>query len=311
MRAANIAGDGSFSMTDRAAPEAQPGSSLITVMAAGIGPSDLMRAKGLYGSANPPDYVPGGEGIGVLDDGRRVYFGHSVSPFGAIAEKTLVPDAEIWPVPDDIEDAQAIALAISGTGALIPLEEAKIRPGEQVLVLGATGPVGQMALQIARILGAGRIVAAARSLEKLAAMKAAGLADDIVQIGESQDLAALKAGAAGAGYDVILDIIYGPPAEAAMRASAPGARMMSIGVQAGMTVSLSLRDLVFRSHVGVGTGQRPVAERRAAYDRLMAMARNDGLRADIVHFPFADAQKAWAAQAGSTYGKIVITMPQG
>lgn len=304
MRAANISLDGGFTLIDRAPPEPRDGHRIVTVDAAGIGPTDLMRAKGFFGPVTA-DYVPGGEGVGRLDDGRRVYFGHSTVPFGAIAERTLVAEDEIWPIPDDMAADQAIALAISGTGALIPLEEARIMAGESVLVLGASGPVGQIGLQVARILGAGRVIAAARDATKLAALRTAGWADDVVVLGGGDDPVALKA-AAGAGYDVVLDVIYGPPAEAAMRATAPGARMMSIGVQAGQTVSLSLRDLVFRSHIGVGTGQRPVAERRAAFDRLLAMASDHGLRADTVGFPFAAAAEAWAAQAGSPHGKIVI-----
>lgn len=304
MRAANIAPGGAFTLVDRVAPEPRPGHTIVTVDAAGIGPTDLMRAKGFFGAVQA-DYVPGGEGVGRLADGTRVYFGHSVPPYGSIAEQTLVPDAEIWPAPEGLADDQVIALAISGTGALIPLEEANIAAGEEVLILGATGPVGQIGLQVARLLGAGRVVAAARSAGKLQEFKDKGLADEIVVLGAGDDEAALKA-ASPTGYNVVLDVIYGAPAEAAMRATAPGARMMSIGVQAGPTVSLSLRDLVFRSHIGVGTGQRPVAERRAAYDRLMTMAIDRGLRADTVNFPLAAAADAWTAQAGSSYGKIVI-----
>ena len=304
MRAANIAQDGTFTLTDRAAPEPCAGHSIVTVESAGIGPTDLMRAKGFFGPVTA-DYVPGGEGVGRLADGTRVYFGHSIAPFGSMAEQTLVAEAEIWPVPEGLAGDQIIALAISGTGALIPLEEARIAPGEEVLILGATGPVGQIALQLARILGAGRVVAAARSADKLAELKDRGLADGIAVLGAGDDAAALKAASSG-GYNVVLDVIYGPPAEAAMRATAPGARMMSIGVQAGPTVTLSLRDLVFRSHIGVGTGQRPVAERRAAYDRLVGMAIDKGLRADTVHFPLSSADQAWAVQAGSSYGKIII-----
>ncbi len=304
MRAANIAQDGTFTLTDRAAPEPCAGHSIVTVESAGIGPTDLMRAKGFFGPVTA-DYVPGGEGVDRLADGTRVYFGHSIAPFGSMAEQTLVAEAEIWPVPEGLAGDQIIALAISGTGALIPLEEARIAPGEEVLILGATGPVGQIALQLARILGAGRVVAAARSADKLAELKDRGLADGIAVLGAGDDAAALKAASSG-GYNVVLDVIYGPPAEAAMRATAPGARMMSIGVQAGPTVTLSLRDLVFRSHIGVGTGQRPVAERRAAYDRLVGMAIDKGLRADTVHFPLSSADQAWAVQAGSSYGKIII-----
>lgn len=306
MRAANIAPDSSFTLGERPAPQPAPGQSVVTVTAAGLGPTDLMRAKGFFGAVTA-DYVPAGEGMGRLADGRRVYFGHSVPPFGAMAEQTLVADEEIWDAPDALSDDQVIALAISGTGALIPLEEAKIAPGEQVLVLGASGPVGQVALQAARVLGAGRVVAAARNLAQLNRLKERGIADAVVQLGQGDDEAALRA-EAGGGYNVVLDVIYGPPAEAAMRATAPGARMMSIGVQAGLTVSLSLRDLVFRSHVGVGTGQRPAAERRAAYDRLMAMAIAHGWHVDTSIFPLDRAADAWAAQAGSPYGKVIVSV---
>lgn len=304
MKAAMIASDGSFTLAERDAPAPADGFTVIDVRAAGIGPTDLMRAKGFFGPVTGA-YVAGGEGTGTLADGTRVYFGHSVAPFGAIAEQTLVPVAEVWPFPPQLSDNQVIALAISGTGALMPLEEAHIRAGDNVLILGATGPVGQIALQLAKIFGAGRVVAAARNAEQLATLVARGWADDTVQLGTGDDEAALKAASNG-GFDVVLDVIYGPPAEAAMRATRPGARMMSIGVQAGQTVTLSLRDLVFRSHIGVGTGQRPAAERQAAFDRLMALAVDKGLTVDTAVYAFDRADEAWAAQAGCPYAKIII-----
>ena len=306
MRAARIDTDGKFTLAEHPAPQPEAGHRRITVSAAGIGPTDLMRANGFFGPVAAP-YIPAGEGVGRLDDGSRVYFGHSKPPFGALAEQTLVAEDEIWPAPEALSDDQIIALAISGTGALLPLEEARIAPGESVLILGATGPVGQIGAQVARLLAAGRVVAAARDRAALEAMQAKGHADAIAVLGQGDDEAALKAVAEG-GYDVVLDIIYGPPAEAAMRATRPGARMMSIGVQAGQTVSLTLRDLVFRSHVGVGTGQRPAAERRAAYDRLIKMACEQGLSVDTRRYAFEDAAGAWAAQAGSPRGKIVIEL---
>jgi NADPH:quinone reductase-like Zn-dependent oxidoreductase len=286
-------------------PQARPGAHEITVSAGGGSPTELMRAAGLYGAFSPPSIV-GGEGVGHLDDGSRVYFGHSLGAYGAWAESTIVPDAEVWPIPDDVSDGQAIALGISGTGALIPLEEAKIQRGESVLVLGATGPVGQIALQVARRMGAAQIVAAARNLPALERLRTRGIADDIVQLGTGSDPQALKT-AAGKGYDVVLDAIYGPPAEAALRATAPGARMMSIGVQAGFIMSVSLRDLVSRTHVGVGTGMRPAAERRAAFERLIDLARNGQIEVDIVSFTLDDALAAWEAQRSSPHAKIIVT----
>src|SRR3546814_20329364 len=74
-----------------------------------------MRAKGFFGPVTQP-YVAGGEGVGQLADGTRVYFGHSLPPYGAWAERTIVSNEEIWTIPDEIDDAQAISLGISGTG---------------------------------------------------------------------------------------------------------------------------------------------------------------------------------------------------
>lgn len=286
-------------------PQAKPDVRKISVSAGGGSPTELMRAAGLYGSFSPPCIV-GGEGVGRLEDGSRVYFGHSLNPYGAWADYTVVAETEVWPIPDDVSDGQAIALGISGTGALIPLEEARIRPGERVLVLGATGPVGQIALQLARHMGAAVVVAAARNLPALERLRARGIADEIVQLGTGDDLQALKA-AAGKGYDVVLDAIYGPPAEAALRATAPGARMMSIGVQAGFVMSVSLRDLVSRTHMGVGTGMRPAAERRAAFERLIAFSRNGRIEVDVASFTLDDALAAWEAQRNSPHAKIVVT----
>ncbi|HLS98317.1 MAG TPA: zinc-binding dehydrogenase [Porticoccaceae bacterium] len=305
MRAAVIAEKNAHpDVRDFPAPEAREGALLIDVTAGAIGPTDLMRAAGFFGPVNGP-LVAAGEGTGRLADGRRVYFGHAVHPWGAWAEKTLVPEAEVWPIPEGLDDIEALCLGLSGIGAIIPLEEARIQPGEGVLILGATGPLGQIALQVARVLGAGRVVAAARSATALQRLKDGGLADATVQLGAGDDLAALKA-EAGSGYNVVLDTIYGPPAENAMRATAPGARMMSIGVGAGTTVSLTLGELVMRSHVGVGTGQRPAAERRAAWERVCAMAMAHGFQVDTRVFSLDGAPSAWQAQAGSPHGKVIV-----
>jgi NADPH:quinone reductase-like Zn-dependent oxidoreductase len=305
MRAAQmLERNGTPVVRDLPEPFAEPGTLKIAVDAAGIQFTDLMRAQGTYKTPDCP-YIIGGEGVGHLADGTRVYFGHSIPSSGACCDWTIVPEEEVWPLAADIDDGQAIALGIAGTGALIPLEEARIKSGENVLILGATGPLGQIALQVSRALGAGRVVAAARGRPKLEALLARGVADAIVQLGQGDDEAALKAENAG-GYDVVLDCVYGPPAEAAMRATAFGARMMSIGVQAGMTVTLSLRDLVRRAHIGVGTGHRPVAERRAAYERLLAYARAGQLSVDVVPFGLEQAPQAWAALQASPGGKIVL-----
>ncbi|RZF63447.1 oxidoreductase [Sphingomonas populi] len=281
------------------------GTCRIEVLAAGLQNGDLMRAQGRYKVPEVP-YTIGGEGVGRLPDGRRVYFGHSIPESGAVCEFTIVPEEEVWPIPDEIDDSTAIALAIAGTGALVPLELARIQPGENVLILGASGPLGQIALQLSRAMGAGRVVGAARGLAALERLKQRGIADDIVQLGQGDDAAALKH-ASGNGFDVVLDCLYGPPAEAALRATALGARMMSIGIQAGETMTVSLKDLFQRTHFGVGTSHRSVDERRAAYERLLDFARSIPLTVESTVFDLEDVGGAWAAlEAGGVAGKIIV-----
>jgi len=156
-------------------PQARDGAVLIDVDTAGLGGWDVLGAYRL-GVSFP--CVIRGEGVGRNPAGQRVYFGErSVQPFGAWAERTLVPAEEVWAVPDDIDDKTAISMGIAATGALVPLEAARIQPGENVLVLGASGVLGQIALQLARRLGAGHVVGAARSTDTLQRLQAAGLAD--------------------------------------------------------------------------------------------------------------------------------------
>jgi NADPH:quinone reductase-like Zn-dependent oxidoreductase len=230
-----------------------------------------------------------------------------VLPFGAWGERTVVPAEEVWDVPDDIDDKLAIAMAIAGTGALVPLEQANIRAGESVLVLGATGTLGQIALQLARHLGAGRVVAAGRDEKALARVAERGIADAVARIGTDDDTASVKA-EAGDGFDVVLDVVYGEPFVAALKATAFGARIMSIGAQAGMTANVNLGDMLFRTHTCVGTGQRAPEDRHAIWERLLVLARDEGIAVDYAAYTLDQAAEAWAAQIASPHAKIVGTI---
>jgi NADPH:quinone reductase-like Zn-dependent oxidoreductase len=282
-------------------PVAKEGAVLIEVDTAGLGGWDVLGAYRL-GVQYP--CVIRGEGVGRAPDGRRVYFGErSVLPYGAWAERTLVPAEEVWDVPDDVDDRTAISMGIAATGALVPLEQARIQPGEQVLVLGATGTLGQIALQLARFLGAGRVVAAARSAEALARLKERGIADEIVVLGTEDDAAALKA-AAGDGFDVVLDLVCGQPMLNALKATRWGARIMTIGTGAGRQVNLDIADLLFRTLSCIGTGQRPPADRRAIWERLLRIAREQDIQVDYADFAFEESGQAWAAQVAGPHAKI-------
>lgn len=290
-------------------PEA-PGTHRIKVLYAGLQPTDVLRAKGIY--KNPPfPHIVGGEGVGLMPNGTRTYFAHSLPTSGAFCEETVVLKEEVWPIPDEADAAQVIALGLAGIGALIPLEEAQIKPGERVLILGATGPVGQIGCLVARRLGAGVIVGAARDVSRLEAMRAKGLIDEVVQLGAGDDDAALQAHMGEAGYNVVLDPLFGPPAEAAFRASAEGVRFMSIGTRAARTMTLTLTELRRRSHIGVDTGIRSPAERQAAFDRLIGYALEGGWVIDTVEYGLEDVPAAWEAQCGSPGAKIIIKVADG
>jgi NADPH:quinone reductase-like Zn-dependent oxidoreductase len=286
-------------------PGATNGAVLIDVTTAGLGAWDVLGAY-----RNPVGYpcVVRGEGVGRAEDGRRVYFGErSLVPFGAWAERTIVPVEEVWDVPDDVDDRTAITMGIAGTGALVPLEQARIQPGESVLVLGGTGALGQIALQLARHLGAGRVVAAGRDEKALARVAERGIADAVARVGTPDDVASLSA-EAGDGFDVVLDIVYGQPFVAALKATRFGARIMSIGVQAGMTANVALPDLLFRTHSCIGTGQRAPEDRRGIWERLLGIARDDNITVDYADYTLGQAAEAWSAQSASPHAKIVASI---
>ena len=294
-------------LADQPIPEPQPGTKRIKVEWAGLQPTDVLRVQGLYKNPKFPSIV-GGEGVGRLEDGARVYFGHSIPQQGAMSEYTIVPDSEIWPIAEDLDAKQVIALAIAGCGALIPLEEAHISPGDRVLILGATGPVGQVGTLVARRLGAGYVVGAARSLDALNRLKQRGMVDAVVQLGQGDDQAALATQMGDTGYNVVLDPLFGPPGEAAFRCTANGGRVMSIGTRAGRTFTLTLMELRRRSHIGVDTGEliRTPEERRAAFERLLMYAREGKWQINTASYDLTNIEAAWNAQCGSPKAKIVI-----
>lgn len=302
MKAAVISGKGAVPhYGEFREPEPRDGCVTIDVETAGLGGWDVL---GAYRLAVEYPCVIRGEGVGRAEDGRRVYFGErSIAPWGGWAERTIVPTAEVWEVPDAIDDDTAITMAIAGTGALVPLEKAAIQQGESVLVLGATGTLGQLGLQFARILGAGRVVGASRNLEALERLRARGIADATVTMDGSDDLAALKS-EAGEGYDVVLDLVCGAPMVAALRATRWGARIVTVGTGAGAAINISAGDLLFRTLTVVGTGQRPAEEREQIWRRILDMTYENNITVDYAHYDLSRIAEAWAAQKIGVHAKI-------
>src|SRR5579875_238956 len=164
-------------------PEHEPGDVLVNVRAAAL--SNLVRGQASgqhYSSGSSLPLVPGNDGVGTLSDGQRVYFIGPKAPFGSMAERTVVKRSRTIPLPGAIDDVTAAALGNPGLatwGAL--LGRARFQSGETVLVNGATGAAGQQAVQVARFLGAKRVVATGRNEFALAKLRELG-ADEIIRI---------------------------------------------------------------------------------------------------------------------------------
>jgi NADPH:quinone reductase-like Zn-dependent oxidoreductase len=285
-------------------PSARDTQAVVTVMVAGVNPVDLARASGSMGNPVIPSVV-GREGVGRLEDGTRVYFNPSVSPYGSCGERTLVERARTFPVPDGLDDGLAVAVGLAGLAAWIPLEHhARLQRGDSVLVLGATGIVGQIAIQAAKILGAGRVVAAARQSSSLSAIEALG-ADAVVTLGQGDDAQALQA-EAGKGYDVVIDPLYGFPFAAALDATASGARLVTIGQAAGPTVEIAFRALQGRTHIGHGNQSVADDVFRAAYATLTRHAAAGRIDIEVRRYDLEHAPDAWEAQAHGPHRKLVI-----
>lgn len=293
-------------------PTAGPDQVVLDVSACGVHHLVLARASGAFGPPILPS-VPGTDGIGRTADGRRVFFDTSVDPFGAWAERTLVSEFDTLEPDERLDDLTAAALGNTGLAAWLALSwRAALRPGESVLVLGGTGAVGTVAIQAARAMGAGLVVAADRASNNLDLCVRRG-AHSAVELGsddESDDR--LREASGGRGFDVIIDPVWGAPASAAMRAAARGARHVQIGHAAGATIALPAA--VVRAArldiLGFSVLAAPLEVRRAAYRALTRHAAEGAIRIDWEPLPLKDVAVAWERQRRGPATKLVLVPGQ-
>jgi len=298
-------------------PARAAGQALVDVRAAAINPVDLAIAAGTFHGGGPePPYVVGREGVGrvlesdVLSEGTHVYFDSLVAPFGSFADRALVREEGVTELPDGADDALSVCFGVAGLAAWLPLEwKARLQAGETVLVLGASGPVGQIAVQVARVLGAARVIAAARSSEGLERARELG-AHETVQIGAVNDLAEAFRRAGGGGVDVIVDPLWGEPAAAAIDAANPGARLVQIGQSAGAestikSASVRGKAMSILGHVNFAT---PQEVKRAAFLRMAALGTAGDLTVGLERVPLDDVADAWRRQ-GEHPGRKLVLIP--
>ena len=169
-------------------PVPQAGELPVTITAAGLHPIVKSLANGThYGSTGELPFIPGVDGVGRLEDGTRVYFGVARSPYGTFAEIGLAANWMCIPLPDGLDDTTAAGIANPAMSSWVALTaRAKFVAGESVLILGATGVAGQLAVQIAKRMGARRVIASGRNPQALETLKNLG-ADAVISLDQDHD----------------------------------------------------------------------------------------------------------------------------
>jgi NADPH2:quinone reductase len=322
MRAAVVEAVGSLpAAAEFDEPAREEGTAFVAVEAAPLNPVEIRVAAGRHPKPPQPPYVPGLEGAGTvvesarLPPGTRVRFEGSALPgFGAqgtLAERAAVPEDSLAELPDEVSEDLAAALGVVGITALLALERAASAGGERVLVLGATGAVGQMAVQLAKLMGASRVVGAGRSAERLERVRELG-ADEVVELGDDGLTNAFEQ-AAGGQLDIVIDPLWGEPAMAALRAIATEGRLVNVGQSAGTDVRLPLE--IVRNRQGaihaISSGWTGIEQKAAAYRRLIEHVAQGRLTVDREVVPLDDVAAAWERQDASPGRKLVISLGRG
>ncbi len=303
---------------DFAEPTAGQDEAVVRVRSASLKAIDKQLAGGShYASPRELPVVCGTDGVGDLEDGTRVFFGGPRRPYGAMAERTVVPRAFCFPVPSGLDDDRAAALPNPGVSAWLSLtQRAQLAPGETVLILGATGVIGQLAVQMAKLLGARRVIGAGRNERMLSILSELG-ADATIQLDQDQDsLKDAFARAAGdQGFDVIIDYLWGRPTEALLAAITKSefavvtkeTRLVQAGESAGPTISLPAAVLRSTALTILGTAGIPSREVLVeAMQQVMARAARGELRIETERVPLADIARVWQRQ-GQSGRRIVVT----
>lgn len=296
--------------TDFDAPAALDAHHLVDVRASALSLVARARASGKHYSSNDTlPFVAGIDGTGRLANGERVYFFGPRVPFGALAERTLVPAAQCVALPAALDDVTAAAIAIPGMSSWAALtERAHFRAGETVLVNGATGTSGRLAVQIAKHLGARRVIATGRNAATLAALKQLG-ADATISLEQDEaDLMRATEALFREGVDVMLDYLWGPSARALLIAAAKATaasrpvRFVQIGSISGAEIALP--GAVLRAApialLGSGIGSVSLADLLGAVRGVFAAVAPAGLRIATEAVPLDELASHWSSPRSDT-----------
>jgi NADPH:quinone reductase-like Zn-dependent oxidoreductase len=300
-------------------PEPRESEVLVQVTAAGLHPIVKSLASGKhYGSTGELNFIAGLDGVGRLPDGKRVYFGGIRKPFGSMAERAAVPSSMCIPLTDGLKDETAAAIANPGMSSYAALTvRSPLKAGENVLILGATGVAGQLAVQVAKHLGAKRVVAAGRNPEALQKLKNLG-ADALISLNQDDAalIAAFQSEIAEHGVDVVLDYVWGKPAEAVLAAIAqkglihiaPRIRYLQVGSSAGPAISLPAA--ILRSSglelLGSGFGSVAIDAILRSVAEFLSIAATANFHVAIQSAPLSDVERMWTSP---TPGVRLVFLP--
>jgi NADPH:quinone reductase-like Zn-dependent oxidoreductase len=292
---------------------------LVQVKAAVLENFDKMAANGTHYSSIKmfPKFpaIVGHSGIGTAPDGKLVGFGMVGPPYGAFSEQTLAK--HFIAIPDGIDVAMAAALPPSVLTSFLPLKyTAKLQPGETVLVNGATGVSGKIAVQVAKLLGAGKIIGTGRDETSLLLLKGLG-ADAVIDLKQPGEklLEAFKEEAGESGYNVVIDFLWGHPAEILMRSFIPTiagfakrrTRYLHIGEKAGPGVNITGEMLRTSGLEIYGGGPIAPEEFSGAMKQTWEWIKENRFVIDIEKVPLADIEQAW--QRNDLAGKRLVIIP--
>ncbi len=317
MKAALVQGVGATpAFADFPAPVASSGEKLVAVTASAISQLTKSRASGShYSAAGQFPFVAGVDGVGRIDDGRRVYFVLPRAPFGGMAEWTVVSETQCVLLPDAIDDLTAAAIANPGMSSWAAYtERARLVPGEAVLVNGATGTAGRLAVQIARHLGAAKVIATGRDPEALRAVAALGAAVTIALEADDVALEESFKEQFAEGVDVVIDYLWGRSAErllvAGAKAGAEAAPIRFVQVGSASGSDIALPSAVLRSSaivlMGSGIGSISLDRFVHAISELLHAATPGGFEIAFTPKPLAGIEQAWATDKSKR--RTVVTM---
>lgn len=284
-------------------PVAAAGESRVSVTAAALSPVVKTRASGVhYSVSSGYPFGVGIDGVGRSDDGRRVYFFLPRAPYGSMAERTVVPASQCTPIPDGVDDIVAAAIAVPGMSSWVALtQRIQLERGQTVLINGATSTAGRLAISVAKLLGASKVIATGRNATVLQSLPALG-ADVTIPLGGDADAleAAFKEQLAS-GVDIVLDFVWGQSAERLLIAvgkSGMGTvpiHYIQIGNASGQTIILAAPILRSRAIelMGCGLGSvSPQAIARACGELFEAVV-GGGFAIATSAVPLSEIEQIW------------------